>query len=307
VQMRPDRVHNDYLNTLTDWGIVGEILVAAAWICLFVGIIKTRKYVQRSPGHLATKKSNRTAFVLGAATGLMAILFHSFVDFNMHIPSNAILATALMALLSGHLRYATDKYWVRTGGLPRLVLVVISLVGLSYLSYQGVRRFREYLWLQKAEPLKEYSPDRLTILKRAFEVEPRNFDTAYQIGESLRVQSWSGNEGYLDLAQQAIQWFEKAIRLQPYDGYSYLRYGMCLHKLGKHQEAVPYFERAEKLDPNGYYMVAHLGWHRLQFEDYAGAKPYFERSLKLQPVDNKIAQSYLNVVNRKLSEQSERK
>jgi autotransporter-associated beta strand protein len=41
VQMRGDRVHNDYLNTLTDWGIIGLALVSSAWVLLGRGIIKT--------------------------------------------------------------------------------------------------------------------------------------------------------------------------------------------------------------------------------------------------------------------------
>src|ERR1041384_5182850 len=69
-----------------------------------------------SPRDLGEKKnSNKFAFVLGASVGLVAILVHSIVDFNMHIPANAILAIALMALLTGHLRFATDRYWISAG------------------------------------------------------------------------------------------------------------------------------------------------------------------------------------------------
>ena len=56
--------------------------------------------------------SNKFALVLGASVGLVAILMHSVVDFNMQVPANAILAVTLMALLSTHLRFATDDHWV---------------------------------------------------------------------------------------------------------------------------------------------------------------------------------------------------
>src|ERR1044071_10318191 len=88
LQARPNRVHNDYLNTLTDWGIVGFTLVAAAWGLLAWGVVKTWQNAIHAEKDIGRKRSNKFAFVLGESVGLIAILIHSFVDFNMHIPSN---------------------------------------------------------------------------------------------------------------------------------------------------------------------------------------------------------------------------
>jgi O-antigen ligase len=304
IQARPDRVHNDYLNTLADWGIVGTALVAAAWGLLFWGIVKTWKFVRRQSSDLSSKSSNRFTFVLGATTGLVAILLHSVVDFNMHIPANAILAVVLMALLSSHLRFATNNYWVSMRWWGRGVLTVLLLGALGYLGAQQVRLSRETVWLLKAEQAKAHSPEQINLLKKAIEVEPKNFKTAYSIGESVRLHSWRGDEGYEQLAQAAMKWFDRAIRLHPYDAYSYLRYGMCLDWLGRSEEAEPYYRRALELDPNGYYMNAHQGWHLVQKGDYAGAKPWFEKSLRLKPIDNPIASSYLGIINRRLAEKT---
>ena len=160
VQMRGDRVHNDYLNTLTDWGIIGFVLVSSAWVLLGRGIVKTWKFVQRSSNDFAIKKSNKTAFVFGAALGLLAILLHSFVDFNMHIPANAILAISWMAMLSGHLRFATEQYWVPSRWPIKVLVTAVGLAGIGYLSWQATRRSEEYMWLERARHLEEYSPKR---------------------------------------------------------------------------------------------------------------------------------------------------
>jgi O-antigen ligase len=305
VQMRPERVHNDYLNTLTDWGVAGAALVASAWILLYVGVFKSWKYVQRTANDLAGKKSNRSAFVLGAAVGLLAILLHSFVDFNMHIPANAILAVTLMALLSSHVRFGSDRYWIKRRWYVGLPVTILILAGIACLGYQGQRRLAELRWLDQAEQKTKQSQEYIDLLERAYAVEPNNPETVYAIGEAYRVQSWQGEDHYKTLAQTAMQWLEKAMRLNRFDAYSQLRYGMCLDFLGRRQESEPYYAKAEKLDPNGYYLVAHLGWHRIQLGDYRGAKPYFERSLRLKPDDNPIAKSYLGIVDRKLAESSE--
>ena len=93
IQQRPGWAHNDYLNALAEWGVVGTALVASAWVLLALGVLKTWPSVGGSPRDLGTDRgSNKFAFVLGGSMGLAAILAHSVVDFNMHIPANAILA-----------------------------------------------------------------------------------------------------------------------------------------------------------------------------------------------------------------------
>ena len=92
-----------------------------------------------------------------------------------------------------------------------------------------------------------------------------------------------------------MEWYARGLKLDRYDGYNYLRYGMCLDWLGQHAEAGPYFSRAEALDPNGYYTVANIGWHYVQMEDYAAARSWLARSMRLHWQDNVIGRSYLEI------------
>ncbi len=115
VQLRPSRVHNDYLNTLADWGVVGAALVASAWVLLVWGILKTWRTVRGGRDDFSRKKSNKFALLIGGSVGLVGILLHSFLDFNMQLPANAILAVTLMALLSSQWRFETERFWFRAG------------------------------------------------------------------------------------------------------------------------------------------------------------------------------------------------
>ena len=66
LQSRPVRVHNDYLNLLVDWGLIG-LLLAGVWLgTLTFVIIRSWKYSQRTSSDLSAKTSNRAAFVLGS-------------------------------------------------------------------------------------------------------------------------------------------------------------------------------------------------------------------------------------------------
>ena len=84
----------------------------------------------------------------------------------------------------------------------------------------------------------------------------------------------AGGDDFGVLATNAMTWYERAMRANPHDANSPLRYGMCLDWLGRQAEAQPWFDRAAELDPNGYYTVAHVGWHYVQLEDFAAARPW---------------------------------
>jgi tetratricopeptide (TPR) repeat protein len=182
-------------------------------------------------------------------------------------------------------------------------LVTLALAaGVAYLSYQDWRRTHECVWLARAERLPDFSPERAAALETAFEFEPMNPETAHDLGEIFRIQSFEGGQNYKFLAQTAMKWYARGMKLDRYDGYNYLRFGMCLDWLDRHDEAEPYFNRADALDPNGYYTAAHVGWHYVQTGDYSAARAWLERSLRLHWQENVTATSYLNIADGKLVE-----
>jgi tetratricopeptide (TPR) repeat protein len=233
---------------------------------------------------------------------LLALLVHSWFDLNLHIPANAILATTLLALVSGHFRFATERHWHTVRWLLRVPVLLALAAAFACLGAQAWRRTAQTYWLNRAHRQPAGSPDQLTALEYAFAAEPRDFETAYQIGEAYRWRSWEGGDNYRTLASKALDWFQRAKELNPYYAYAFMRYGMCLHWLGRHDEAASSFQRALQLDPNGYYTVAHQGWHCVQLGDWEQARQWFEKSLALKPADNPIASSYLDIANRRLQE-----
>ena len=309
LQQQPYRAHNDFLNTLTDWGVVGAAMVAAALGLLAVGVFKTWKVVRKPRQELGGRsESNRFAFVLGASIGLLALFFHSAVDFNMHIPANAILAITLMALLSSHLRFTTEAYWVKVRPWMSVAMTVLLVAGGSFFLGEAFRGASEQVWLLKAGSAEPYSALQITLLKRAFAVEPRNPQTSHRIGEALWRQSQEGSAVYADAegdyqtrAKEAIEWFQRSLKLNPWNGYAYLGCGLCLDWLGQFEESEKYFARAEELDPKGYYMMEYIGLHWVELGNYAAARPWFERSIRLD-WHNPVAHNYLSICNLRLRE-----
>jgi O-antigen ligase len=302
LQLRPQYAHNDYLNLLADWGAVGFALAVAVFAALYINLFRTWRFVKPGQDDMGTRKSNKAALVLGAGLGLFSLLIHEAVEFNLQIPALALVAATLMAVLTGYSRFATSEIWV-TIRLPLKLLVTGGLaVAVGFLSWQEFDRAREYISLERAHSAGSLQ-EQVAAWKRAAEINPRNSETTYALGEAYRVQGWEGDVGYEALIAEALAWFEKGISLNRYDPYNYMRYGMCLDWLGKHGEADPYFQKALQLDPNGYFVLAHLGWHSFQAKDYAKAKFWLERSLRIVSAgENPIAATYLEYTNAKLAE-----
>jgi O-antigen ligase/tetratricopeptide (TPR) repeat protein len=84
--------HNDYLELLTETGIVGFVLLA--WFFLLAG--KTLLSYVRWNRPSEDTGSKALVGALLAALGAMA--FHEFFDFSLQIPANAFLFTLLIAL-----------------------------------------------------------------------------------------------------------------------------------------------------------------------------------------------------------------
>ena len=303
LQARPDRAHNDYLNLLADWGVVGGGIVFAGIGIFMVHLRKTWPHVRREENTFGSSQSNRFAFFLGGMGGLAALLVHSLLDFNLHIPANALVGVTLLALVTSNVRFASDRHWVRLRR-PMKIIFTALLGGVAvYLAAQEWRLAGEAHWRARAERLPVFSTPCATALHHAFVCEPNNFQTAYEIGECFRTQSLDGGEDYAGLARTAMEWYAAASQLNPHDGYNYLRTGMCLDWLNRQNESEPWFARAEDCDPNGYYLVANIGWHYVQTGDYALARQWFLRSLKLDG-NNEIARNYLVICERKLVEQA---
>jgi O-antigen ligase len=88
--------HNDYVEALTETGLLGGFLILAVLIMFIPMMFRNLGFqLKREQGWIQ----------LGAAIACCGLLIHSFVDFNLHIPANAawFAFCAGLASLSGRL------------------------------------------------------------------------------------------------------------------------------------------------------------------------------------------------------------
>jgi O-antigen ligase len=93
-----DRAHNDYLQVLSDTGLIGgAIVLTFILMVLFV--------VGRS---LRSREPFRAGLAIGCGGAIFSMMIHSGFDFNLQIPSTSLLFLVLTAV-SGNLAGDADK------------------------------------------------------------------------------------------------------------------------------------------------------------------------------------------------------
>lgn len=95
-----DHAHNDYIELLVEAGIIGFIAVAVFVFFILRGLFKVD--VKRNGIYL------KTAII----SSIVTMLTHSFFDFNLHIPSNAIVFSIVLglAVAFNRIRCGSDEF-----------------------------------------------------------------------------------------------------------------------------------------------------------------------------------------------------
>lgn len=94
--LRVEQVHNDYLQILSDAGVLGFICVAVFVFLLFREGLKTINQ---------TSDRFRRGVAIGALAGCFGVLFHSFFDFPLRTPANPFIFLTLVVLATGSINY----------------------------------------------------------------------------------------------------------------------------------------------------------------------------------------------------------
>ncbi len=84
------QAHNDYLQILADAGVIGALAALAFIFLVFRDSFRGQRH--RDP--------DLSAIALGCGGGIFALLVHSLFDFNLQLPSNALLFLILTAVIS---------------------------------------------------------------------------------------------------------------------------------------------------------------------------------------------------------------
>ena len=137
----PEFAHNEFIQLLSDYGLVGFVLVLAL---LFIhGILGVINLVSEDD-----RDSGLSIWQLGAAGGLVAMLCQSYFSFIFHFPACVVLCAFQLAILASR-----SKEKPKNRPVFRFTELVIGIGGLGVaaaLAFLGINFFKGYLLSKEA-------------------------------------------------------------------------------------------------------------------------------------------------------------
>lgn len=291
-QIDPQHVHNEYLELLVEYGLVGAGIVGAGLVLFGYGLWRTSKHVERGASDLGVKASNRTAFFAGAVTALAGFGAHCFLDFHLHIPAIAVTASILAGMVVSNTRFATERFWFSPNVLTRIAATALSGGLLLWLLPVAYAAGAESRHLVRAMDRPSVDDAFFADLRAAAEIAPDNPLTAYWYGEEKRRISWQGLPGWEAQAREAIEWLERAAQLNPFHARTRRALALCQGWVGDPKRALAEAERAAALGPFDHPILNTLAWNQIVMGQYDAARETVRKSLEINPWDNWEARGY---------------
>ena len=284
VQNDPVRPHSDYLELLAEYGAVG-----AVGFLLFLGA--HLRWGWRAFRHLSLESgglggSNAAAWNIGALAALACLVVHSVVDFNLHIPANALLMAFVFGVLANPgrglppagqqpARFRGSDLW------PRLALPVLG----TWILAAGMPRLPGAYFAEQARvALRDNrSAAALNFARQGMRYEHDDPMLYAYLGEARLNLAGNGPDTPFahSFREAAAEAYQHAVRLSPQDSYLLVRLGEADTRLRDFDAAEEVFRQALRWDPNSGYVLTLYGFYLQNRGDLARAQTVYEHARQL--------------------------
>jgi O-antigen ligase len=256
MQRDPVFVHNDYLHLLCEYGLLGEVL----FLAFLVAHLRHgwKSFIRLGPQRAradAGLQSDRLSLTIGALSAIGAYLFHSGVDFNMHIPANAMVVAFLFGLLSRtNIRSGEEPASPQREQIFRIAFATLA----GILLIQSLRLLPgEYFAEQSRAALEDERPaDAIRAGERSLQYDRKNPKVFSYLGRSqMALADQEPVHGKMQDAAQiqyytgALNDFDAARRLSPMEEAYPVDMAFVLDQMNRFTESESLFDVARSLDP----------------------------------------------------------
>lgn len=256
IQESPEYAHSDVLNLASDYGLVGLALAGVALVAFYRHAILLAKSGQTS---------DERSFAVGSVLAVTMILVHSFFDFNLHMPANALLLAAIMGFVAG-MEDKDERYrFVPLKLLPRVALgvaVALACVQSARYVYPTVAAFH---WFSLGNDHKAGLDwdTALGLYERAMHYDPL-FPGPYSLSGQVylakaRMKRPNQEAERRELLQKALQHFKGSLGLNPRQTLILLHLAEAYELLGDKDQALQTYQQAVALDPKCAFVHLRMG------------------------------------------------
>jgi len=260
--------HNDYLQGWLEYGLVG-IMLAIVGIGLY----------GRKLTSILRQRSGEIDFLkLGVGAGILSVLLHSFIDFNLNLHANALLFVVLLSLFADSIVFTDRTLRSRlVKGLGYSVSLILIISGLSF-AIPSLRA--DVLERQVLQLTEEASPfERISLYQQAQSLVPSNAEYSFGLAHSYVLAARRMEIPYFYI--KARENFDTALELSPASSEFWLGKAFVEAEVGNKHEAERSFKQAIEKDPQNPAVYFYLSDFLLTEDKIAQAIEYSRRGLEL--------------------------
>jgi len=268
MQQDPVDAHNDYLHLLGEYGVVGGVLfLVFLFVHLRNGWKDFRRLGPERVNNVTGLLSDRLALNIGALASVAAYLVHSFVDFNLHIPANALLLAFVFGILANDVAQRRED---RVQAKPSILWwrALLPILGVI-LAIQCWRLLPGEYFGERARTAvrDEHADAAFAFATRGLTSEKRN-PNLYQYlasAEFARCDEISDSADRVQCNQAPLSALEKARVLAPHDRVILVQLALGYDAVGRYPEGEWAFYEARKWDPRSIYLNELYKFHLSQW------------------------------------------
>jgi hypothetical protein len=293
VQADPVYAHNDYVQFLAEYGIVGAIGLLAFLACHIRGGWRAfGNKISRESQTLGVG-SNSLALSTGALSATAACMVHSFVDFNLHSPANALVMAFVFGVLAnpgGEIKVSSKE---KKGGfrLGRQFRLVTPVLGLCMLVL-AMPKLPAEIYAERARRVLSdgqylISPDMAQTVENyallGLQYDLRNPELYYYLGEAGIAEAGMAADPVERTKKysESVDAYRKAVELAQRDTRLLLCLATSLDALQRFGEAAPLYVRVLETDPKSIYGWWAYGMHLELQQNLDEAEAAYRRSYEL--------------------------
>ena len=231
--------HNEYLELISDYGLIGFSLFSTAWLSSLYILLKNS---------IQSRDKRHKIFGFSAISMIIGTMVHSFFDFQMHIFPNAMVFSFLLAISlapqKNNIKNFEFSFLQKNKNYFLVILIITYFIGLIFcvkiLTSSLYRAKSEVKFNQYAD--KNYVSSNL--INRSIWLDSQNWRAYKQL-----AKIYSNNRYYnlnldekIDLAKLELEFYKKANSINPHDPEVFVGIGKALLFIGRNTSNYSYVD-----------------------------------------------------------------
>ncbi len=231
--------HNEYLELISDYGLIGLILFSIAWMTSIYILFKNS---------INSKEKRHKIIGFSAISMVVGTMVHSFFDFQMHIFPNAMVFGFLLSISLAPQKNTIKNYEFSFLQKNKKYFLIILIIAYFIGSIFCIKILTSSLYKAQSEiKFNQYADknyDSLNLINKSIRIDSQNWKAYKQLAKiytNYRYYNLNLDEK-INFAKSELEFYKKANMINPHDPEIFVGIGKSLIFIGRNTSNYSYVD-----------------------------------------------------------------